>query len=108
MRSKINDILPVKVRQSMKKFGQDVSYARRRRGLTIEMMSERLGVSIDTYRKVEKGEGTVAFHVYAMTLYVLGLGTPFLEIIDSSKDTQGIMLSSESLPKRVRPKVLGK
>lgn len=56
MRSAVLDILPPKLRRTLKKFGADLSIARRKRQLTISMMCERLGVSKATYQRVEEGE----------------------------------------------------
>ena len=36
-------------------------------------MAERIGVHKNTYLKVEKGDPTVSFGIYAMALFVLGL-----------------------------------
>ncbi len=53
------------------------------------MMTERIGVAKQTYQRVERGDPTVAIGIYAMAIFVLGLGdTPF-DIADSSRDKQG-------------------
>jgi len=57
-----------------------------------------------TYLRVEKGDPSVSFGIYAMTLFVLGFGAPFTEIIDRSRDELGLALDEERLPKLVRPK----
>ncbi len=103
MKSALFDIIPPKVQRSLQALGADIGLARRKRGLTVLMMTERIGVSRATYGRVEKGDPTVAMGVYAMTLFVLGLGTPFAEIADASTDDQGLLLDAERVPKRVRP-----
>ncbi len=40
--------------------------------------------------------------IYAMTLFVLGLGDPLGELVDARRDDQGLLLEAERLPKRVR------
>ena len=102
MRSSITDILPLQVRRSLKQFGSDLSLARRKRGLTIEMMAERLTIAKSTYQRVEKGDSKVSFGIYAMALYVLGFGSPFLNIIEAKEDMHGLLLDIERVPKRVR------
>lgn len=104
MRSSVHDILPPKVRRSLSKFGADIAIARRKRHLTVAMMAERLGVAKTTYLRVEKGNPTVAISVYAMALFVLGIGEVFGEIIDPRRDDHGLLLDVERLPKRVRVK----
>ena len=102
MRSAIEDVLPSKLRRGLKKFGEDISIARRKRRLTVAMMAERLGVAESTYLRAEKGDPSVAFGVYAMILFVLGFGDAIAELIDARKDDQGLLLDIERVPKRIR------
>jgi DNA-binding XRE family transcriptional regulator len=102
MRSSIQDVLPPKVRRSLTKFGADLAMARRKRHLTTAMMAERLGVAKSTYVRVEKGDPTVSMGAYAMALFVLGFGDAFAELVDASRDEQGLLLDAERVPKRVR------
>jgi hypothetical protein len=102
MRSSVIDILPSKVRRSLMKFGNDLGVARRKRRLTITMMTERLGVAKSTYMRVEKGDPTVSLGVYAMAMFALGLGEPLGDLVDPSHDEQGLLIDEERLPKRVR------
>lgn len=103
MKSDVGDILPQQVRRSLVKFGFDLSIARRKRRLTVAMMSERLGVSKSTWQRMEKGDATVSMGAYAQALFVLGFGTPLAELVDQSNDEQGLLLEVERLPKRVTP-----
>jgi hypothetical protein len=64
----------------------------------------RVGVTKVTYLRVEKGDPSVAFGTYAMTLFVLGLGAPFAELADPRTDDAGLLLDQQRLPKLVRPK----
>ena len=102
MRSSVHDVLPPKVRRSLKKFGVDLALARRKRHLTTAMMSERLGVAKSTYARVEKGDPTVSMGVYAMALFVLGFGEGLGDLVDASRDEQGLLLDAQRVPKRVR------
>jgi transcriptional regulator with XRE-family HTH domain len=102
MRSTVQDSLPPKVRRALAKLGRDIALARRKRHLTIQMMAERLGVAKSTYLKVEGGDPTVSMAVYAMALFVLGFGEALGEIVDPSRDDQGLLLDAERLPQRVR------
>lgn len=104
MRSAVHDVLPLAVRRSLAKLGRDIALARRKRRLTTRMMAERLGVAKSTYLRVEKGDATVSMGVYAMTLFVLGLGDELGDLVDASADSQGLLLDAERVPKRVRPK----
>jgi DNA-binding XRE family transcriptional regulator len=103
MRSNVIDLLPPPIRRSLVKFGSDLSIARRKRRLTVAMMTERLGVSRATYQRMEKGDPTVAMGAYIQALFVLGFGAPLADLIDQGKDEQGLLLELEHLPKRVVP-----
>lgn len=102
MRSAIVDILPTKVKRALSKLGADIAIARKKRSLTVMMMAERLGVAKSTYLRIEKGSPTVAMGAYAMTFFVLGLDNVLGEILDQSRDDQGLLLDVQRLPKRVR------
>lgn len=102
MRSPSKDIMPSSVKRALAKFGRDIAIARKKRGLTVLTMAERLGVAKSTYIKVEKGDPSVAMGTYAMALFVLGLGDALGDVIDASRDAQGLLLDVERLPKRVR------
>ena len=104
MRSSVYDVLPPKVGRSLEKFGADLALARRKRHLTTAMMSERLGVAKSTYARVEKGDPTVSLGVYAMALFVLGFGNALGDLVDASRDEQGLLLDAQRVPKRVHPK----
>lgn len=104
MRSTTPDLLPPKLRRMLATLGEDIRNARRKRGLTVAMMLERVGVAKSTYLKVEKGDPTVSMSVYAMTLFVLGFADAFAHVADSRNDETGLLLDAERLPQRVRVK----
>ena len=104
MRSAVHDVLPLRLRRSLSKFGRDVAVARRKRHLTIAMMAERTGLARGTYIRIEKGDPSVAMGAYAMTLFVLGFGEVFSNLIDARRDEEGLLLDEERLPQRVRIK----
>ena len=104
MRSSLHDLLPPPTRRALSKLGQDVANARRKRHLTLAMMAERMGVAPNTYRRVEKGDPTVAMGAYAMALYVLGFSNSLGDLIDAKRDEIGLQLDEARLPKRVRVK----
>ena len=104
MKSEFNNVLPSRLRQSLLKLGLDLSTARRKRHLTVEMLAERVGVSRTTYQKVEKGDPKVSMGIYAMALFVLGFPDALAQIADARQDDTGLLLDAERLPKRVRVK----
>jgi len=104
MRSSLHDLLPPPTRRALAKLGLDLATARRKRHFTIAMMVERMGVATNTYRRVEKGDPTVAIGAYAMALFVLGFSNALGELVDPKRDDVGLQLEEARLPKRVRVK----
>ncbi|MFB9266998.1 hypothetical protein ACFFWD_28210 [Bradyrhizobium erythrophlei] len=102
MKSGAQDLMPLSVRRSIKKLGEDIAHARKKRRLTVEMMLDRTGLSKNTYRRIEAGEPTVAIGAYAMCLLALGNAQIFADLLDQSRDDVGLLLQTERLPKRVR------
>ncbi len=97
----------ISVRRSLEKLGQDIRLARLRRDLTMQLVSERSKISLSTLDKIEKGNPDVSMGNYASVLFALNLGTPLAEVIDPSKDSVGLLLDLDKLPKRAgRKKVV--
>ena len=94
--------LPVPVDRALKKLGADLSLARRRRNLTQAMMAERLGTSIMTVRRMEAGHPGTALQYLARALQVFGELEKISDLLDSAKDTVGLILMNEQVPIRVR------
>lgn len=93
--------LPIPVRKALRKLGQDISDARRRRRIPIALMAERAGISRSTVIKIEKGEPSVSFGSYATVFFVLGLTERLRDLMDARHDLVGRMLDEENLPKRI-------
>src|SRR5262245_35890276 len=94
--------LPAAVVRALHKLGQDLSAARRRRRLPMALVAERAFVSMGTMVRVEKGDPRVSMGVYATVLFLFGMADRLTEIADASRDTVGLALEDEELPKRVR------
>jgi len=104
MKQDLTQNFPLPVKRALKKFGADIRIARLKRGMTIAMMAERIGIHRSTYGKLEKGDPMVGLGAYAAALFVLGFGTPLGDLIDQRRDDTGLLLNLAELPKRVRPK----
>lgn len=68
-------------KEAMTKLGFRLRGERLRRNLTQEYLAEMVGVTLPTYRKIEKGDGTVEFRHVARALGVLGYSDALGEII---------------------------
>ena len=95
------DSLPPRMTRAMCKLGGDLQVARRRRRLTIEDMCVRVGISKQTYQRIERGDPTVSMGAYVATLFSFGIGDAIEEAADMGRDDTGL-LEREPLPKRVR------
>lgn len=99
MKRQVN--LPMPAMNALRKLGQDISDARRRRRITVELMAARANVSKNTLARIEKGEPSVSIGKYASVLFVLGMTERLGDLVDSVHDLTGRQLEEESLPKRV-------
>lgn len=94
--------LPVPVRRGLRKLGQDLSFARRRRRLTMALVAERAFIGRNTLTRVERGDPSVSMGIYATVLFVLGLADRIATLADPGGDRAGLALEEEQLPRRVR------
>lgn len=96
--------LPLPVVRAIRKLGSDISLARRRRHITQASLAERMGASLSTVRRMEKGDAKVPIHFYARALHVFGEIQALEHLLDTASDDIGLTLMDEQLPKRVRGK----
>jgi len=94
--------MPLPVKRSLAKLGADIKAARQRRRITMALMAERAFVARSTYQKVEQGDPSVSFGVYATVLFILGLNDRVGGLADATTDSLGLQLDEERLPQRVR------
>jgi hypothetical protein len=65
-------------------------------------MAERAFISRSTLVRVEKGDPGVSLGIYASVLFVLGMAERLGDIADAARDTVGLNLEEERLPRRIR------
>jgi transcriptional regulator with XRE-family HTH domain len=95
---------PIPVKRALKKLGQDLRDARRRRRLPMQLSAERAGISRATLGKVERGDEGVSVGAYIRVIFTLGMIDRLSQLIDSKFDRLGMELEVEHLPQRVRMK----
>lgn len=99
---------PIPVRRALRKLGEDLRDARRRRRIPTRLAAERAQISRATLHKIEKGEEGVSFGAYAKVFFILGMLDRLSDLADPRHDSLGLHLDSENLPKRIRiPKKRG-
>jgi transcriptional regulator with XRE-family HTH domain len=96
--------LPIPVRRALQALGADIATARKRRGLTLAAMAERVFATRQTIARVERGDAGVAMGTYATVLFALGLTDRVLKLAAPDADQVGKDLEREKLPERVRSK----
>ena len=95
-------ISPLPARRALRKLGQDLRDARRRRRIPVRIMAERASISRTTLNKVEKGDPGVSMGIYARVLFVLGMIERLADLGDVRSDDVGLALEEERLPQRIR------
>ena len=104
MRTLANSALPRSVRETLAKLGEDITIARKKRRISTVSMAERAFISRGTLHKVEKGDPTVSMGIYATVLFILGLSDGLGEIADRTRDSLGLDIEEDRLPKKVQPR----
>ena len=94
--------LPIPVIRALRKLGQDIRDARRRRRIPAAILAERASISRTTLNKIEKGDAGVYIGNYGAVLFALGLMDRFADLADATHDTVGRELEEEHLPERIR------
>lgn len=94
--------IPLPAQRAIRKLGQDLRDARRRRRLPLSVVAERALVSKATLIKVERGSPGVSLGIYATVLHILGLVDRLADLADVSRDALGLALEGENLPQRIR------
>jgi transcriptional regulator with XRE-family HTH domain len=94
--------VPLPVERAIVKLGNDMSLARRRRYISQASLAERIGASLSTVRRMEKGDLRVPIHFIARALYVFGELDALAKLMDTAQDDIGLTMMDQQLPQRVR------
>ena len=94
--------LPFPVLRALRKLGQDIRDARRRRRIPAAILAERASIVRVTLNKIERGDAGVHIGNYAAVLFALGLVDRIADLADATHDKVGRDLEEERLPERVR------
>lgn len=94
--------MPIPVARALRRIGQEINTARRRRHIQLKVLADRASVSPQTISRLEKGESGISLGVYAKVLFALGLLDNLLQVTDPAADKAGLDLADEALPERIR------
>lgn len=92
------------MRSEIRKLGQDIAIARRRRRFTQARVAEGAGLDVGTVQRLERGYPGVSLGALAMVLLVLSETGRLGRLLDMAEDDLGLALGAADLPKRVRPR----
>ena len=67
-------------------------------------MAERIGASLNTVKRMEKGDHRVQLHFLARALHVFGEIQKLADLLDTREDPIGLVLMNERVPLRIRPR----
>ena len=94
--------VPLPVCRAIEKLGADMALARRRRRLSQASLAERIGASVSTVKRLEKGDLRMPIHFIARALHVFGEIERLATLLDTTEDAIGLTLMDDQLPKRIR------
>src|SRR6516165_968835 len=100
--SHIKPTVSLPVLRALRKLGQDIRDARRRRRIPVAILAERASISRMTLNRIEKGDAAVSVGNYATALFALGLIDRIADLADAMHDKVGRELEEEHLPERIR------
>jgi transcriptional regulator with XRE-family HTH domain len=92
----------LRAQRDLRKLGQDIAIARKRRQFTQKRLAEGASVNVATIRRLENGDQGVSLGTLAMVLLVLGESQRIADLLDVARDDVGMSLSVMAMPKRVR------
>jgi transcriptional regulator with XRE-family HTH domain len=95
-------ITPISVARAQRRLGDHVVTWRKLQGLTAAQLAERAGISRDTLRSIEHGQGTASSENVLRVLRILGVLDGVVAAADPYRTDVGRLRMDETLPKRVR------
>ncbi|MHB1631042.1 MAG: helix-turn-helix transcriptional regulator [Acidithiobacillus sp.] len=91
-----------RAQRDLRKLGNDISIARKRRQFTQKQLAESASVNVSTIRRLENGDQGISLGTLAMVMLVLGESQRIADLLDVGRDDVGLTLGVMDLPKRVR------
>lgn len=97
--------LPAPVQSALPELGKAIRVARIRRRQSAQDFASRLGVTLPTLRKLERGDPGVAVATFVSALWLIGLLDRLRDLAKPESDVMGNILETSRLPQRVRKSV---
>ena len=93
---------PFEVSEGLREIGQAIRAARLRRRQPASDLASRVGVSLPTLRKLEKGDPSVSLGVFARAVWTLGLFPAVRHAVSPENDHLAASIETGRLPSRAR------
>lgn len=98
--NKVGAALPPIAKSALRQLGENIAIARVRRKQSQRAWAERIGVSVPTLIRLEKGDPTVSMGAYASALWLMGRVQALGEIATPSTDLGALELDVRKARKR--------
>lgn len=96
--------LPAAAETALRRLGDDLATARKRRGESLKAWAARVQVSIPTLMRMERGDPTVSMGVYATALWLVGRHAALAEAADPKEDLAALEAEVRQARQRHQPK----
>lgn len=84
--SPVIDTLPSAAASALRRLGGDLATARKRRKQSLKDWALRLGVSVPTLTRMERGDPSVSAGLYATALWMMGRQEALGQLADPAQD----------------------
>lgn len=92
---------PIPVRRAQREIAAHLSLARRQQRITVELLADRVGISVPTLRRL-LNDGAGSLENYLRVAHVLGLLDATVAAADPLNTPMGRLRADEDTPQRVR------
>lgn len=92
--------LPASVLRTLQALGENLALARQRRGESLRARASRMGVSVPTLSRMEKGDPAVGMGVYATALWLMGQHQALADIAAPQHDLGALELDIQAIKGR--------
>ena len=96
------DGLPLLLRQKMARVGQHIQLARKRRGMTMQEVADRMFVTRKTLNRLESGDPGVSFGILAAALLTLGLENDLDHLASPETDRTANIIDRQNYERKQR------
>lgn len=98
-----NKSTPYNVIETLHRFADRISIARKARSLRQDDLASMAGISRSTLVEIEKGSPHVAIGNYMGVLWAMNLVDQMDEVARPENDEDAVAIMASNLPRRVRP-----